>query len=183
MRAQNLLRCEVKGLSGEASHDQRKSMIRWPENYRPERTAVHVRNEMEMQVQAETVWTWLVRAKLWPTWYPNSQNVTIEGGGPDLMSGSRFRWKTFGVTLDSKVEEFVPFERLAWSAHSTGIDVYHAWLIERRSSGCYVLTEESQNGLMARLSSMLRPNNMSRYHQLWLEQLLAKARTGPPPEP
>jgi hypothetical protein len=99
------------------------------------------------------------------------------------MSGSRFRWKTFGVTLDSKVEQFVPFERLAWSAHSTGIDVYHAWLIERRSSGCYVLTEESQNGLMARLSSMLRPNNMSRYHQLWLEQLLAKARTGPPPEP
>ncbi|MDA4112843.1 MAG: SRPBCC family protein [Thaumarchaeota archaeon] len=156
-------------------------MIRWPENYRPGKTAVHVSNEMEMQEPAETVWAWLVRAKLWPTWYPNSQNVTIEGGGSDLMAGSRFRWKTFGVTLDSKVEEFVPTERLAWSAHSTGVDAYHAWLIERRPSGCHVLTEESQNGLMARLSNTLRPNNMSIYHQLWLEQLLAKAKTGLPP--
>jgi hypothetical protein len=85
------------------------------------------------------------------------------------------------VTLDSKVEEFVPRERLAWSARSAGIDVYHAWLIERRPPGCYVLTEESQNGLMARLSAALRPNNMRKYHQLWLEELLSRANTGPPP--
>ena len=96
-----------------------------------------------------------------PPGTPTRQNVTIEGGGSDLMAGSRFRWKTFGVTLDSKVEEFVPPERLAWSAHSTGIDVYHAWLIQKRPSGCHVLTEESQNGLMARLSSMIEADNMS----------------------
>ncbi len=157
------------------------ALIRWPERYNPERTAVHVRNEMEMPVSPESLWPWLVRAKLWPTWYPNSQNVSVEGGGQDLVPGSRFRWKTFGVTLDSKVEEFVPRERLAWSARSAGIDVYHAWLIERRPSGCYVLTEESQNGLMARLSAALRPNNMGEYHQLWLEELLSRAKTGPPP--
>jgi hypothetical protein len=84
------------------------------------------------------------------------------------------------VTLNSKVEEFVPPERLSWSARSAGVSAYHAWLIERRASGCYVLTEESQNGMLARLSSALRPNNMKRYHQLWLEQLMAKAMSGPP---
>jgi len=36
---------------------------------------------------------------------------------------------------------------------------------------------------MARLSSMIRPKNMSAYHQLWLERLLVKAKTGLPPEP
>lgn len=144
---------------------------------------MHVRNELEMPAPAESVWAWLIRAKLWPTWYANSQNVMIEGGASDLAPGMRFRWRTFGVTLNSKVEEFVSGERLAWSALSAGISAYHVWLIERRPQGCYVLTEETQNGLMARMSSALRPNNMSKYHQLWLEQLMAKATAGPPPSP
>jgi len=157
-------------------------MIRWPENFSPDRTVVHVRNELEMPVTAEAVWAWLIRAKLWPTWYPNSQNVLLEGGALDLAPGVRFRWKTFGVNLNSRIEEFVPPERLAWSARSAGVGAYHAWLIEKKPSGCHVLTEESQNGMIARLSNALRPANMSRYHQLWLEQLMAKAKTGPPPD-
>lgn len=136
-----------------------------------------------MPVSPEAVWAWLVRAQLWPTWYPNSQNVVIEGGGPDLKAGSKFRWKTFGVTLDSVVEEFVPPERIAWSARSTGVDAYHAWLVERRQSGCHVLTEETQNGLLASISNAVRPNNMGKHHEVWLENLLAKAKGGPPPQP
>ena len=158
-------------------------MIRWPERYRPERTSVHVRNEIEIPAANEVVWAWLVRAKLWPTWYPNSKDVKIEGGGADLAQSVKFRWKTFGVTLDSTVEEFVPPERLAWSARSLGIDVYHAWLVERLPSSCHVITEESQNGLMARLSNAMRPNNMGRFHQVWLERLRVMASTGQPPEP
>jgi Polyketide cyclase / dehydrase and lipid transport len=155
-------------------------LISWPEGHDPKETAVHVRNELDMPVSPEAVWPWLVRAQLWPTWYPNSESVVIEGGGPDLKLGSKFRWKTFGVTLDSVVAEFVPFERLGWSAKSMGVDAYHAWLIERRPEGCHVLTEETQNGLLASLSNTLRPGNMSRLHQVWLDNLLAKAKGGPP---
>jgi hypothetical protein len=129
-----------------------------------------------MPVSPEAVWPWLVRAQLWPTWYPNSENVVIEGGGPDLKVDTKFRWKTFGVTLDSAVAEFVPFERLAWSAKSTGVDAYHAWLIARKPEGCHVLTEETQNGLLASLSNALRPGNMSKFHQVWLENLLQGRR-------
>jgi len=157
-------------------------MIGWPENYRPEVTLVHVRNEIEIPVPPETVWAWLIRAKLWPTWYPNSHDVLLECGKPDLELGSRFRWKTFGITLNSKVEEFVPPHRLAWSAQSSGLSAYHVWLIESRPNGCYVLTEETQNGLLARLGHAVRPNNMRKHHQIWLEQLKAKALTGPPPQ-
>ncbi len=156
-------------------------MIRWPENYKPERTSVHVRNELEMPVAPELVWAWLVRAKLWPSWYANSSNVEIEGGGLDLQPNSKFTWKTFGVQLNSKVEEFVRPERLGWNARGTGIDAYHAWLIEDRPDGCHVLTEENQNGFAARLSNAVRPRNMSRQHQNWLEGLLRKAKEGPPP--
>jgi hypothetical protein len=159
-------------------------LIRWPEKYAPGKTAVHVRNEMDMPgVSSEAVWAWLVRAKLWPTWYVNSKDVQIlgDGDGQDLRAGSKFRWKTFGASLQSVVDEFVPNERLAWSARGTGIDVYHAWLIEKRPAGCYVLTEENQNGFLARVSSALRPGNMHRLHQVWLEALSEKAKSGPPP--
>ena len=156
-------------------------MISWPEGHAPEKTRVHVKNELEMNVKPEVVWAWLTRASLWPSWYSNSANVTINDGSPDLRAGSKFRWKTFGVTLDSKVEEFLPFERLAWSARAMGIDAYHAWLIEPTTVGCHVRTEETQNGWLAALNSVTRPRNMSGMHQLWLESLLAKARTGPPP--
>jgi hypothetical protein len=155
-------------------------LIRWPDRYKPEETAVHARTELEMSVSPEAVWPWLVRAQLWPTWFPDFANVVIEGGGPDLKPGSRFRWKTFGVTLDSKVEEFVEFERIAWSARSMGIDAYHAWLIERKPSGCHVLTEETQNGWVARLNNTLRPTFMRRMQQVWLEGLLEKAKHGLP---
>lgn len=156
-------------------------MIRWPDKYSPERTAVHVHNELEMPVSPEPVWAWLIRADLWSTWYSNARDVLIMEGGRQLGPGVEFRWKTFGASLRSRVEEFVPFERLAWSAQGTGIDVYHAWLIERKPSGCHVITEENQNGFLARLSSSLRPGNMVRYHQVWLENLLVKAKQGFPP--
>ncbi len=155
-------------------------MIRWPERYRPERTAVHVGTELLMPVPPEAVWPWLVRAELWPTWCPDFEDVVIEGGEPDLKLGSKFRWKAFGVTLDSKVEEFVPFERVAWSARARGIDAYHAWLVERLQSGCRALTEETQNGWAARLSHALRPRFMGQMQRVWLERLLAKAKGGPP---
>jgi hypothetical protein len=156
-------------------------MINWPDRYSPQRTRVHVRNEIAIAAKPEIVWAWIVRAKLWPAWYSNSARVAINGGGSDLQAGSTFRWKTFGVTLDSKVEEFVPFERLAWSAKATGINAYHAWLIEPTSDGCHVNTEETQNGWLATMNKAVRPNDMGRKHQVWLEGLLAKAMTGLPP--
>jgi hypothetical protein len=160
------------------------AMIRWPEQYRPDRVGVHVRNELEMPVAPEVVWAWLVRAPLWPTWYPNSSDVTIAGGAGSLSSGVEFTWKTFGVSLRSRVEEFAPHERLAWTGRAAGLDVYHAWLIEQRPGGCHVLTEESQRGILPRVSHAIRPGQMGKFHQLWLERLLVQAKSGmPPPSP
>jgi hypothetical protein len=156
-------------------------MINWPAKYSPERTRVYVKNELEMDAKPEAVWAWLVRAPLWPTWYTNSANVVIEGGSPDLKAGSTFHWKTFGASLISKVEEFVPSERLGWSARGTGIDAYHAWLIEATPGGSHVLTEETQKGFLAGINALLRPNHTHNWHQAWLEGLRSQARKGTPP--
>jgi len=104
--------------------------ILWPSRYDPANCPVHVRNELATASNPETVWAWLIRAQLWPTWYPNSANIQfLLGQPPDLALGTRFRWKTFGVTIESTVLEFKPYQRLAWDAHGNGLNGYHAWLI------------------------------------------------------
>ncbi|HEY0514446.1 MAG TPA: SRPBCC domain-containing protein [Thermoanaerobaculia bacterium] len=156
--------------------------IRWPDYFVPANVPVHVKNDIEIPAPVETVWAWLIRAKLWPTWYSNSANVWFRTGtGPDLEAGTRFRWKTFGVTCESEVMEFVPKERIAWDAHSFGVDAYHAWVLTGTPQGCHVLTEESQHGSLAILQKVFRPNNMHRKHQIWLDSLKEKASEGLPP--
>ena len=155
--------------------------IHWPARYRPDATRVHVRNELALDAPAERVWAWLIRASSWPDWYPNASDVRIAGGGRDLAPGVQFTWRTFGTTVSSVVEEFVPPERIGWTGKGFALDVYHAWLIEPRGNGCTVLTMENQNGLAARLQAALMPNRMHKHHQIWLERLAAKARSGLPP--
>lgn len=155
--------------------------IRWPDRFAPARAPVHVRNETDIAATPGVVWAWLVRASLWPSWYSNSSEVQIVGGGDDLGPGTQFRWRTFGTSLTSRVEEFVPPERLAWSAQGTGVDVYHAWLITPTPAGCHMLTEESQYGFLARMDHAVRPKRMFDGHEGWLNSLRAKAMAGPPP--
>jgi hypothetical protein len=155
--------------------------IKWPEKYSMENTSVHVSNDLEIPAPPEVIWAWLVRASRWPEWYPAVTRVLIESGGEDLVAGSKFSWRIFGVNLSSKVEEFIPYERFAWSAQYEGVDAYHAWLIEKKTEGCRVLTEENQKGWLARLNNTLRPSNVRYYHHLWLESLMKKAKEGYPP--
>lgn len=157
--------------------------VQWPSLYEPRNCPVHVRNELDMAATQDNVWAWLTRATLWPAWYINSANVEIlDGSGPNLGKGVRLRWKTFGVTITSIVREYVPSERIAWDAHAFGLDVYHAWILQPSTRGCLVLTEETQRGWLARLAKLFMPNRMYKFHQLWLEELESKARSGLPPD-
>lgn len=155
--------------------------VRWPERYAPSRAPVHVANEIDASAPPSAVWAWLVRAPLWPAWYPNASKVVLASGATELGPGVSFTWRTFGVAIRSTVLEFEPEVRIAWNAFGVGVDAYHAWLLTPVPGGTRVLTEETQYGFVARAGALLFPKRMSGGHQLWLERLSAKARTGLPP--
>lgn len=155
--------------------------ITWPQAFAPARSPVFVSNRLEMRAKPADVWAWLIHAASWPQWYANSHDVVVQGGG-DLALGKRFTWRTFGVSLTTKVEEFVPESRIAWLAEGSGVRAYHAWLITPREGGCTVLTEETQHGLVSRIGKLIYPNRMKAQHQLWLEGLEHVAQGGPPPK-
>ena len=152
--------------------------IHWPARYDPKVAPVHVRNSLAIAAPAATIWNLLVRAPNWPTFYGNASNIVIDGGAPELTAGTHFRWHSFGVDLDTNVVEFVPGERIAWLARGTGVEAYHAWAIAPTATGCEVLTEETQYGVLARLGSIFMPNRMHGQHQLWLEGMARVAAAG-----
>ena len=128
------------------------------------------------------MWAWLVRAARWSEHYENCKRLTFEdaGAGPDLTLGARFSWVTFGARVKTVVEELEAPSRLAWSGGALGMSAYHAWLIEPREAGCWILTEETQRGLLPRLGRALLRPRMHAWHQRWLEGLVERARSGPP---
>lgn len=152
--------------------------IKWPTKYHPDTSAVHVVNSLVMNVTCEQAWDKLIRPLDWPTWYPNASNVELINTTTEALArGNRFRWKTFGVTIECTVEEFQPFERIAWLSESFGMSVYHAWLLTPHAKGCQVVTEETQNGFIPHAAKLLMPRRMHKFHQIWLEQLNEVART------
>ncbi|HEX3530936.1 MAG TPA: SRPBCC family protein [Thermoanaerobaculia bacterium] len=159
-----------------------ENSIRWPADFTPAQCPVHVTNELAVRVPVDRVWAWLIRAALWPSWYFNSKDICfLSGPPPDLALGTRFRWWTFGVTIESTVREFVPGERIAWDGHAFGVHVYHAWLIRPTQDGCHILTEEVQRGFKSRLGAVIWPTRMSHHHGIWLERLRDNAASGMPP--
>ena len=164
--------------------DQAESLIQWPEEYAPGKTHVFAHNEIVIPAPPERIWRWLLRAQLWPEWYSNAANIHfLSHTGPDLRNRSRFRWKTFGVKMTSKVLEFEPYQRIAWDAQGIGVHAYHGWVLTPVSEDVtHVVTEESRTGWLARLGQAVMPGRMHEKHQMWLESLSVKAQTGPPPE-
>ena len=147
--------------------------IHWLKGYAPDEAPIHVVNRIDAAVPASLVWSRLINAAGWPAIYANAHDVKVEGGGAELFDGARFTWKTFGVALKSRVLEFEPETRIAWLATSPGVKAYHAWLITPTATGCTVLTEETQYGLVARAGRLLFPRRMEEWHQKWLEALAA----------
>ena len=151
--------------------NRRDDVIQWPSGYAPADCKIHVVNRIAIAAPPSVVWAHLVRATQWPVWYANASNVAIVGGSRDLAEGAQFRWRTFGVGLDTRVLEWVPDTRIGWLATSLGIRAYHAWLVVPTVTGCTVITEETQHGFIAQVGKLLFPNWMHEWHQKWLEGL------------
>ncbi len=160
------------------------SLVRWPQIHRPEGASIYVRNEVVAPVAIEAAWAWLIRAVHWPDWYANCRKLSFDANdGPDLQLGTHFRWTTFHVPVRTVVEEFEPPTRLAWSGGALGSMGYHAWYLEVRDDGqCWIVTEETQRGLIPSLGKRILRPQMLHWHQRWLEGLAAQAQLGVPPQ-
>ena len=151
---------------------QRSKEVHWPRGFNPEEADLFVHNEIVIDASCEKVFTNLVNAQTWPSWYPNSHNVKLLNS-PDgkLHEGTRFSWDTFGLHFQSRVHEFVPNSRVGWFGDSSTTNGYHTHLLSKSDEGCHVVTEEVAKGPSAVELHKTNPRAIHEGHDLWLRNL------------
>jgi hypothetical protein len=147
--------------------------IHWPTDFGPDKADLFAHNELVINASCERVWSHIIDAKRWPTWYPNSKDVDILGGNPVLRDGTVFHWTTFGLTIESTVHEFVPNQRLGWFGYAPGAkpSFYHSWYLEPKGKMCHVVMDEAGIGKDAAALRNSDETLMHRGHDLWLATL------------
>ncbi|MBN3751369.1 SRPBCC domain-containing protein [Paraburkholderia sp. Tr-20389] len=163
--------------------------IVWPEGYVPGFSDNFASNEMIVAgLSVADVWQQLDDTTAWPGYYSNASDIRFhDGQGPALSQGARFRFITFGFSVEAEVTEYVPpvdgaAARVAWHGWVEGdaqsrLDVHHAWLFEALpGERVRILTQETQNGEPAKVLARTRPNPMINGHQEWLDGLVDAAR-------
>ncbi|KAI8942511.1 hypothetical protein NX059_000575 [Plenodomus lindquistii] len=162
-----------------------QSAILWPAHFLPGTTDNFVSNERIIKdLTSSQIWALLANIDKWPSYYANCSNITPPTSGPFLHLHNTFSFSTFGFPpLPCKVEESTPPEangaagRLAWSAKTDDVEVYHAWLVEDlQGQRVRVLTQESQIGSVFKEWEGKKPNVMLLGHQDWLDGLVSKAK-------
>ena len=127
-----------------------------------EKAPVVGRSEIEIDATPEVVWDVLTAIERWPSWNPDVKTMSMEG---PLDEGSVFRWKAGPGTITSTLRRVEPPRLVAWTGQTLGIRAVHFYRLEPRDGGTFVRTEESYEGLVARL---LRGS-----HQKTLDRALA----------
>ena len=91
----------------------REKDIHWPQGFDPSQADLFSHNELPINASCARIWSHIIDANKWPEWYPNAREVKITGDTV-LKDGTMFRWTTFGLPIESKVNEFTPYTRIGW---------------------------------------------------------------------
>jgi uncharacterized protein YndB with AHSA1/START domain len=147
--------------------------IHWPAGFEPAKADLFAHNDLTINASCERVWSHIINASQWPTWYPNSRDVQILGEDPLLHDGTVFRWTTFGLAIESKVHQYVANQRLGWYGYAPGTQpsFYHSWYLQPKGSGCHVVMDEAGIGRDAAALRQSDETLMHRGHDLWLATL------------
>jgi hypothetical protein len=105
-------------------------------------------HEVEIDAPIDRVWGVLTAIEAWPAWNPDVKSVTVDG---PVAEGVIFRWKAGPGTITSRIEHLDRPRLVAWSGRTLGIRAIHVWRLEARNGKTLARTEESYDGLVARV--------------------------------
>jgi hypothetical protein len=84
----------------------------------------------------------------WPTWNPDVKEASLSG---HVAEGTKFRGKVRMGTINSTFKRVERPRLLAWTGKGFGVNAVHVWRLEPRDGSTLVGTEESWEGLLARI--------------------------------
>lgn len=129
-------------------------------------------SEIEIAAPAELAWDVLTAIDRWPSWNSDVKSATIQSA---VEEGAEFKWKAGPGTIKSTIEEIDAPRRIVWSGTTFGIKAIHVHTLEARNGTTLVTSEESYDGLLARLFSGRLKKMLENALQNGLQRLKAEA--------
>src|SRR5215216_3433358 len=142
-----------------------------------ENAPVIARDEILIDAPLESVWGLHTDISSWSEWLADIDASTIEG---PLAVGTVFHWKTYGLSIESTIQEIDPPRRIVWSGPARGIMAIHVWtMTPSEENKVLVHTEESWDGdpVLAQPEEMQQALDGSL--RAWLQSLKHKAEAQP----
>jgi uncharacterized protein YndB with AHSA1/START domain len=104
--------------------------------------------ELRIDADPETVFAVISAIDQWPSWYPDVKSVRLQG---PVQPGTVFRWKSGPSTLTSTLQLVDPPHEIAWTGTTMGIKAVHVFRFQAAGGGTLARSEESWEGLLARV--------------------------------
>jgi carbon monoxide dehydrogenase subunit G len=123
----------------------------------------------------DAVWNILSDLENWPSWNPGVSKISVNG---PVEVGTSFKWVGGRSKIVSRLEEVDPPRRIAWSGKTLGIRAIHVWELSNKDGGTQIHTEESFEGLVARLFRGIARKTLAKALAQGISSLKAAAERG-----
>jgi uncharacterized protein YndB with AHSA1/START domain len=100
----------------------------------------------------DVVWSVQTNIDEWARWNPDVSKANLRG---PLSVGTEFHWKMGGASIASVLKEVEPKRRIGWTGRTLGIHALHLFTFQQTDNGVRVRTEESMEGIPAKLLARL----------------------------
>lgn len=120
----------------------------------------------------ELIWDLLAAIDRWPEWNTAVKSASLPG---PVAIGEQFRWRAGPARLVSTIQIVDRPLQIGWTGRSMGIAAVHVWRLEPHGSTTVVHTEESWEGLPARLLPRMMRKSLQRTLDTWLDELKTAA--------
>ena len=137
-----------------------------------ENAPVITRDEILIDAPLDTIWGLQTDISSWSQWQPDIDASTIEG---PLEVGTVFRWQTYGLSIESTIQEIDAPRRIVWSGLAHGITAIHVWTMTPSEDRVLVHTEESWDGDPVRAEPEQMQQALDDSLRAWLQSLKHKA--------
>ncbi|MCE7072582.1 polyketide cyclase/dehydrase [Dyadobacter sp. CY327] len=114
------------------------------------------------------VWNVITDINGWCKWNPDITHSKLEG---DLAPENHFEWKSGGSAILSRLHTVAAKSQFGWSGKTLGICAVHNWTLFEQSGLVTVISEESMEGILARLLKGFLKKKTSSSLKTWLQRL------------
>jgi hypothetical protein len=108
--------------------------------------------QIDIAAPLDVVWSVLTDFQNWPVWKKGVTKMRLIG---PLELSSELHWTSWGVNIVSFIQQVSPKRNFIWSGYTLGIKAIHTWSIQPGKDGVFVHSEESFEGLPARIFAFL----------------------------